>query len=102
MSELWDVYDKNRNKTGRTTQRGPNALKEGEYHIIVTGIILNSKNELLLSKRAEYKKYGLMWEFNTGSVLAGETKLSGFEKALSLPISLQNIGQLTIVLILEI
>ena len=59
MAELWDVYDSNRNKTGRITQRGENALKAGEYHIIVTGIIINSKNEILLSRRAEHKKNGL-------------------------------------------
>lgn len=35
MTELWDIYDKNRKKTGKLAQRGPNALKEGEYHIIV-------------------------------------------------------------------
>ena len=77
MPELWDVYDKNRNKTGRTTQRGPNALKEGEYHIVVTGIIMNSKNEILISKRAPHKTYGLMWEFTGGSLLAGEESREG-------------------------
>ena len=72
MPELWDIYDINRKKTGKLTQRGPNALKEGEYHIIVTGIIINSKKELLLSKRAEHKTHPLKWEFTTGSLLAGE------------------------------
>ena len=77
MSELWDVYDINRKKTGKLTERGPNALKEGEYHIIVTGIIMNSKNELLISRRAKHKKNPLMWEFTTGSVLAGEDSREG-------------------------
>ena len=77
MPELWDIYDTNRKKTGKLAQRGPNALKEGEYHIIVTGIIINSKNELLLSKRAEHKTHPLMWEFTTGSLLAGEESKEG-------------------------
>ena len=77
MAELWDVYDSNRNKTGRITQRGENALKAGEYHIIVTGIIINSKNEILLSRRAAHKKNGLKWEFTTGSAISGETSLQG-------------------------
>ena len=77
MAELWDVYDSNRNKTGRITQRGENALKEGEYHIIVTGIILNSKKEILLSRRAAHKNNGLKWEFTTGSAISCETSLQG-------------------------
>lgn len=77
MSELWDIYDINRNKTGRTTPRKNFQFKEGEYHIVVTGIILNSKNEILISKRAEHKRHGLMWECNGGSILAGETSLEG-------------------------
>ena len=77
MPELWDIYDEKRNKTGRFAQRGPNALKEGEYHIIVVGIIINSKNELLISKRASHKKHPLMWEFTAGSLLAGEESRQG-------------------------
>ena len=77
MAELWDIYDINRKKTGKTAERDVYQLKEGEYHIVVTGIIMNSKNEILISKRAQHKKYGLMWECNSGSILAGETSLEG-------------------------
>lgn len=44
---------------------------------------------------------GIEMDITPPTVLAGQTKLSGFDKALTLPISLQNIGQLNIVLILE-
>ena len=77
MSELWDIYDKNRNKTGKLAQRGVDKLKEGEYHIVVTAVILNSKNEILITKRAPFKTFPLMWECNGGSILAGETSLEG-------------------------
>ena len=77
MSEYWDIYDKNRKKTGKIVERGVYEFEPGEYHIVVTGIILNSKNEILITKRAEHKKFGLMWECNGGSVLAGETSLQG-------------------------
>lgn len=77
MAELWDIYDINKKKTGRTAERDIYQFKDGEYHIVVTGIIMNSKNEILISKRAEYKKFGLMWECNGGSILAGETSLEG-------------------------
>ena len=55
MSEFWDIYDTNRNKTGKTAERGVYELKEGEYHVIVNAIIMNSKNEILISKRASHK-----------------------------------------------
>ena len=77
MAELWDIYDINKKKIGRTAERNVYQFKEGEYHIVVTGIIMNSKNEILISKRAEHKKFGLMWECNGGSILAGETSLEG-------------------------
>ena len=31
--ELWDIYDDNRLKTGRTVERG-NPMAPGEYHIV--------------------------------------------------------------------
>ena len=77
MSEFWDVYDKDRNKTGKLAQRGVDKLKEGEYHIVVTAVILNSKNEILITLRAPFKTFPLMWECNGGSILAGETSLEG-------------------------
>lgn len=77
MGEFWDIYDINKEKTGRTAERDVYQLKNGEYHIVVTGIIINSKNEILISKRAAYKKFGGMWECNGGSILAGETSLEG-------------------------
>ena len=77
MPEMWDIYDINKNKTGKQVQRNSYQFKKGEYHIVVTAIIINSKNEILISKRAAYKKFGLMWECNGGSILAGETSLEG-------------------------
>ena len=89
MAELWDIYDKNKNKTGRTAERDNYQFKEGEYHIVVTGIILNSKNEILITKRAAHKKFGLMWECNGGSILAGETSLQGVIRELKEELGLE-------------
>ena len=77
MAEFWDIYDKDRNKTGKLAQRGVDELKEGEYHIVVAAVILNSKNEILITQRAPFKPYPLMWECNCGSILAGESSLEG-------------------------
>lgn len=78
MGELWDIYDEHRKKTGRTIERGgARCLEKGEYHVVVTSLIMNTKNEILISQRAANKKYGLTWECNGGSILAGETSLEG-------------------------
>ena len=51
MAELWDIYDKDRNKTGRFAERDVDRLKEGEYHIVVVALILNSKKQKGLKQR---------------------------------------------------
>lgn len=89
MSELWDIYDENKKKTGRTVERGSRWLEKGEYHIVVTAIIINTKNQILISKRAEDKKYGLKWECNGGSVLAGETSLEGMIREIKEELGIQ-------------
>lgn len=82
MAEFWDIYDENRNKTGKLAERDGYEFKDGEYHVVVTGIIFNSKYEILISKRASWKKYGGLWECNGGSILAGETSLEGILREL--------------------
>lgn len=77
MQEVWDLYDEHRRKLGKTCRRDIDKLQKGEYHLVVTAIILNSRNEILLSKRAKHKKFPLMWECTGGSVIAGETSLQG-------------------------
>lgn len=81
MAELWDVYDANRKKTGKTVERGTKPI-EGEYHVVVEGIIINSQNEILVSQRAKHKEHGLCWECNGGSILKGETSLEGILREL--------------------
>ena len=62
MAEYWDIYDKDRNKTGRLAERDVYKLKEGEYHIVTIALILNSKNEMLITRRAPTKKHDpLKW-----------------------------------------
>lgn len=71
MAELWDIYDKNRCKTGKYIERGQ-PMNEDEYHLVVSAWITNSKGEWLIIRRAESKSYPLKWEAPGGSVLAGE------------------------------
>lgn len=69
--ELWDIYDKNRNKTGKTIKRGER-LQKGEYHLIVHIWIKNSNNEFLIQQRSEKVKNPLVWSTTGGSAVAGE------------------------------
>ena len=75
--ELWTVYDINRKCTGKIIDRhSDDKLNEGEYHLVVEAIIINSKGEILLSKRSKLKnKYPSMWECTTGSCIKGEKSL---------------------------
>lgn len=82
MGELWDIYDAKRNKTGVVAERGVYKFKKGEYHIVVTGIIINSKGEILITKRAKNKRHGGLWECNGGSILKGETSIQGILREL--------------------
>ena len=80
--EYWDIYDINKKKTGKTTPRLGCKLEKGEYHIVVNAIIINSKGNILISKRADYKPHGLMWEMSGGSITVGETSIEGMLREL--------------------
>lgn len=69
--EIWDIYDGNRRKTGRTAICGEE-LKAGEYHLVVHVWVMNAKGEFLLTKRSPDKSFPGMWECTGGSALAGE------------------------------
>lgn len=73
--EIWDVYDKNRNKTGRFHRRG-DPLKDGDYHLVVHIWTRNSRGEYLITKRAAHKGFPNMWECTGGSALAGDDSLT--------------------------
>jgi isopentenyldiphosphate isomerase len=79
--ELWDVYDKNRNLTGKTMARG-GVFGKDEYHLIVHVCMFNSRNELLIQQRQPWKKgWSNMWDLTVGgSALAGETSHEAAER----------------------
>lgn len=77
MEEFWNVYDKFRNKTDKIIKRDSDEwLKDGEYHIVITGIIQNSENQILITRRNKNKKvYPGLWECTGGSVKAEESSI---------------------------
>lgn len=76
MPEMIDIYDSNRNRTGRICERGT-PMGEGEYRLVVYAWLLNPKNEVLLTRRHPSKVWGGYWECTAGHVQAGEPSLDG-------------------------
>lgn len=73
--ELWDVYDENRNVTGRLHPRGT-PLPTGDYHLVVQVWMRNSRGEYLLTKRTPNKPHPGKWETTGGCAQAGDDSLS--------------------------
>ena len=72
--ELIDIYDKNRNKTGRTKERFSDPLNDGEYVLVVGALLINAEAKLLISKRADTKLSNPgLWEFVGGGSISGES-----------------------------
>lgn len=71
--ELWDIYDKNKNRTGRTMKRNDWCLKDDEYHLTVLGVIRNLEGKYLITKRVMTKAWAPgWWEVSGGAAMAGE------------------------------
>ena len=74
MSEFWDIYDENKQLTGRTMKRNDWCLKEGEYHLTVLGVIARPDGTFLITKRVMTKAWAPgWWEVSGGGVQAGES-----------------------------
>lgn len=72
MAELWDIYDKCRQRTGKTIERGKE-LESGEYHLVVHIWPLNQQGELLIQKRQEHLAWRPgIWAATGGSAVVGE------------------------------
>ena len=79
MRELWDVYTKERKKTGKNCIRGEQGnLLEDEFHLWIMVWIKNPKTgKYLVSQRAADKDTDpLKWETVAGHAVSGETSLN--------------------------
>ena len=73
--EIWDIYDSNRNLTGKTHYRSIRQ-PDGGYHLVVHVWIMNGKGEFLITKRTSNKIFPGMWECTGGSAVAGDDSLA--------------------------
>lgn len=72
--EYWDIYDKNKQLTGRTMKKNDWILKDGEYHLSVLGIIQHVNGKYLITQRVMTKSWAPgWWEVPGGACMAGES-----------------------------
>ena len=79
--ELNDIYDKNRNLTGRVHRRGTR-WRAGEYGLVVCVWVYDGKGNLLLTRRAKGKSFAGTWENSGGAAKAGETSRKAIAREL--------------------
>ena len=85
--EIWDLYDKEGKRTGKTWERGFGNYKqipEGYYHMVVDILVKHVDGTYLLTKRDMSKDvYPGFWEASAGgSAVAGEEKLEAANREL--------------------
>ena len=72
--ELWDIYDENKQPTGRTMKRNDWHMKPGEFHLTVLGVIARPDGTFLITKRVMTKDWAPgWWEVSGGAAQAGES-----------------------------
>ncbi|MDU3337888.1 NUDIX hydrolase [Paraclostridium bifermentans] len=79
--EIWDLYDKDRIKTGETMGRG-SQFKENTYHLVVHVCIFNLEGKMLIQQRQPFKDgWPNMWDITVGgSAVSGDTSQLAAER----------------------
>lgn len=80
--EFWDLFDRNGDPLGLTHQRGL-PLRPGQYHPVVMVFTVNSKGEILLTKRHPRKSSGGCFEVTGGCICTGEEPMPSALRELS-------------------
>lgn len=64
--ELWDLYDRDLQKTAETHQRGL-PLPEGRYHMVVHVVIFSTDGRMLIQQRQPFKEgWPNLWDVTVG------------------------------------
>ena len=77
MIEYRDLYDRNKQVTGKTFIKGEQ-VPEGYFYLIVIIVIKNSEGKYLIQKRV--KRKGGKWALTGGHPKAGENSLEGIKE----------------------
>ena len=81
MAEFNDIYDRERNLTGRVHRRGTPRQK-GENGLVVCVWVYDGKGKILLTRRAPQKTAAGTWENSGGAAPAGEDSRSAIVREL--------------------
>ena len=79
--EYNDIYDKDRNLTGRLHLRGT-TWQPGEYGLVVCVWVYDGRGRILLTRRAPGKTFAGTWENSGGAAQAGEDSLTAIRREL--------------------
>ena len=78
MTEYYDLYTKDRERTGKTAIRG-RKVPDGLYRSICFACIFNDQDKMLIQQRHSSKKsWANYWDVSAGGhIMAGETSIQG-------------------------
>lgn len=76
-----DIYDENRNLTGRVHLRGT-AWEPGEYGLVVCVWVHDGGGRLLMTRRSPEKTFSGTWENSGGAAKAGESSRAAVAREL--------------------
>lgn len=79
--EFNDIYDKNRNLTGKVHRRGT-PWRAGEYGLVVCVWVYDGRGKLLMTRRAKEKTFAGTWENSGGAAQAGENSRQAIAREL--------------------
>ena len=79
--EFNDIYDENRNLTGRVHERGT-PWQNGEYGLVVCVWVYDGRGRILLTRRAKGKSFAGTWENSGGAAQAGENSRQAIAREL--------------------
>lgn len=81
--ELCELFDENRRPLGRLHDRRE-PVAPGEYMVVAGVWVMNSRQEVILTRRAPEKSYApLMWESTGGHVMPGEASAAAAARELA-------------------
>ena len=84
MSEIWELVDGQKRKTGILHERiHSNLIPKGLFHIVVEIWTKTPDGRILLTQRSPQKPMGLRWECTMGSILFGEDSRDGAVRELA-------------------
>ncbi|MFR8012631.1 MAG: NUDIX hydrolase [Clostridia bacterium] len=79
--EYWDLYDRDRIKTGKAHRRG-DPVPAGYYRMVIHVCIFNARGQMLIQQRQPFKKgWPDQWDVTVGgSAVAGEDSRQAAER----------------------